>query len=40
MEKNEAKASAGDDLGIVDGSEVVLQCSKEFVFPDEMWVGD
>ena len=31
--KNEAKDSARDGLGIVDGSEVVyLWCSREFVF--------
>ena len=32
-EKNEAKDSARDGLGIVDGSEVVcLRCSKKFLF--------
>ena len=32
-EKNEAKDSARDDLGVDDGSEVVcLRCSKEFMF--------
>ena len=32
-EKNEAKNSARDGLGIEDGSEVVcLRCSKEFMF--------
>ena len=32
-EKNEAKDSARDDLGVEDGSEVVCsRCSKEFIF--------
>ena len=32
-EKNEAKDSARDGLGVDDGSEVVcLRCSKEFMF--------
>ena len=40
-EKNEAKDSARDGLGFEDGSEVVcLRCRKEFVFPEETWVGD
>ena len=41
-EKNEAKDSARDGLGTVDGNDVVyLRCSKEFVFfSEETWVGD
>ena len=32
-EKNEAKDSARDGLGVDDGSEVMcLRCSKEFIF--------
>ena len=32
-EKNEAKDSARDSLGVEDGSEVVrLRCSKEFMY--------
>ena len=32
-EKNETKDSAGDGLGIVDGSEVLyVRCSKESMF--------
>ena len=32
-EKNEARDSARDGLGVEDGSEVVcLRCSKEFMF--------
>ena len=32
-EKNEAKNSARDGLGVEDGSEVMcLRCSKEFMF--------
>ena len=33
FEKNEAKDSVRDGLGVEDGSEVVcLRCSKEFMF--------
>ena len=41
MEKNEAKYSARDGLGIVDGSEVVyLRCDKEFMFfQRNHWLG-
>ena len=41
-EKNEAKDSARDGVGVEDGSEVVcLRCSKELMFfPEKTWVGD
>ena len=41
-EKNEAKKSARDGLGVEDESEVVcLRKTKEYnVFPEETWVGD
>ena len=40
-EKNEAKDSVRDSLGVEDGSEVVcLRCIKEYIFPEETLVGD